>query len=67
MTPTPDPVITLVHIGPNGEVTVNTNVANHKVIVTKSQREFDTLRGYAFTPPAAKVEELTEAFYQSAS
>ena len=67
MTPAPDPAITIIHIGPNGEVTINTNVGNHKVIVTKSQRIFDDLKGYAFNPKPAYESELTDSFYKPQS
>jgi hypothetical protein len=67
MTPIPDPAITLVHIGPNGELSINTNVGNHKVIVTKSQREYDRLKGLAFYPPPAYPEDLEAEFYKPQS
>lgn len=61
MTPVPSPAITIVYIGPNGEVIINTNVGEHKVIVTKSQREFAKLSNYAFNPAPAYFEDLDRA------
>ena len=63
MTPAPDTAITLIRIDSLGNVYINTNVANHKVIITKSEREFNTLKNYAFNPCAATPEQLTESFY----
>lgn len=67
MTPAASPAITIIHIGPNGEVAINTNVGEHKVIVTKSLREFDKLKNYAFSPAAATPEELEAEFYKPQS
>ena len=64
MTPLPDTVITVIHISAEGEVTVNTNVSNHKVLITHSEREFDRLANYAFNPAPGKAESLKEDFYK---
>ena len=63
MTPAPNPTVTTIYIGPNGEVTINTNAENHRVLVTKSQREFDDLPKFAFNPAPATLESLTEGEY----
>jgi hypothetical protein len=61
MIPAPSPAITIVYISPEGEVTINTNIGEHKVIVTKSQREFAKLSNYAFNPAPAYFEDLDRA------
>ena len=63
MCPSPNPAVTVIHLGPNGELSINTNVGNHKVIITKSQRMFDDLKRYAFNPKPADELELREDFY----
>lgn len=63
MTPAPNPTITLIHIGPHGVVTINTNAENHKVLVTHSFAEFDKLPKFAFNPAPATLEALTEGEY----
>ena len=63
MTPAPNPAVTVIFIGPNGEVRIATNVGDHRLLVTTSQREFEQHLdfGFPFHPsPVLTVEALRE-------